>query len=485
MEYDYWACAGIAHQDERVQQQAIEGLLDKKPFPDQLRHLVQVSDQAARIQLLAQALVTRHKDFARSGTRQSPGGVAELYTQGRFDAYLSEQHTTYLLPLGLTPALPDLTRFPAYSTALTLTFTLSAPYISKDDAILHIFDNPVRKEKVFQVPMLAATGWKGALRATMTQQLNAWWSSLDDTAKAARDNRRRFVAWRLQLARLFGTELGVQLDDDIGEHYLDKQGGADLARWYRRCVRRFMAANGFFAGRLHFFPSFFNRIGLEVINPHNRETGAGTQPIVIETVPAGAQGEFTLLYVPFNVFGNDRQRARQQLANDLELLTEGLHAMLTLYGFGAKTSSGFGVAADQLASEGKLLLRAALPTTTVDPVAPAAPDLPRYLETPTRLHPDFRQADGSLKSAAEYEAFIKSQGQQYGKKEQQLYEKAQKWWERESRQLAATAATEPLAEPAPAAPATPAVTELTFASLSALREHAQRVAAQLRSGGEG
>ncbi|WP_322494590.1 hypothetical protein [Chloroflexus sp.] len=166
----------------------------------------------------------------------------------------------------------------------------------------------------------------------------------------------------------------------------------------------------------------------------------------------------------------------------------GLQAMLTIYGFGAKTSSGFGVVEEQLANQGRLLIRAVLtapdaPARTQS--APSTPRLARYLETPTRLHADFRRPDGSLKSAAEYEAFLKSKGRQYGKQERQLYEKAQKWWEREGRQLAEAAAKEPVEQPAPAAPSQPPVTERMFTTLSGLQEQAQQVAEQLRSGGEG
>lgn len=373
MSYDYWAYYAIAQRDTSMQQRLIQDWLGTGHFPAQLQHLAHVSDLAVRIQLLTQTLATRFKDAARMGTRQSPGGVAQLYHNGEFDRYLSNQCETYLTPLGLTPTLPDLACFPLYSLALTLTFTLRTPYISKDDVSLHLFDNPVRKEKVFQIPMVAATGWKGALRAAMTHQLAEWWSSLDDTAKAVRNNRKRFVTWRLRLVRLFGTEKGVLPTDDAVESYLDKRGGNRLAHWYRRYMQRWITTNGSFAGRLHFFPTFFTKIELDVINPHDRATGAGKQPIYIECVPAAAEGTWMLLYVPHHTPGQTDAAHRTMIAGDLTLLAEGINALFTIYGFGAKTSSGFGIAQPDCA--GSLILQHPDPIARSGmPVAPPLPD---------------------------------------------------------------------------------------------------------------
>ena len=114
------------------------------------------------------------------------------------------------------------------------------------------------------------------------------------------------------------------------------------------------------AGRLYFFPTFFNQIGFEVINPHDRKTGAGSArgPILMECVPAGATGEFVTLYMFFSPLELSETDKYHQVAQDLEVLAEGIKAMLTTYGIGAKTSSGFGIAEDKLAEEGKLAIRA-------------------------------------------------------------------------------------------------------------------------------
>lgn len=507
MQRDFWSAFSIIQSDNSAQRQALDALLGSGQPPDTLSHLTRIADWGARVQLLAQALPTQQKDYARAGTRQTPGGLARLYRSEQFDRYLSTQRETYLEPLSLLPVLPDLGLFPSYSFALCLKFTVRTPYLSKDDAAIQLFDNPVKKEWVFKSPYAAGSQWKGVLRTVMLRQLADWWVGLSEAHQNERRHKKKFVARRIQLARLFGTEKGVQIDDSEFEHYLDKLGGAYLARWYRRYVRRYLSPTGFFAGRLHFYPTFFNKIGLEVINPHDRKTDAGEQPIYFECVPVGAQGTFVLLHVLFGPteqseagghaevaqdLANPMKRCkadrRVEVAQDLQLVAKGIQAMLTIYGFGAKTSSGFGTAEDKLAGKGILALRAELPglatlTGAASEAEQPVPSLPRYLESPTRLHADFRQPDGSLKSEAEYEAFIKSRGGRYGKKDKQLYEKARKWWEREGRQLAEAATQEPTLEPVP--PKTPPLTELTFATLSELHELAQHVAVQLRGGGEG
>lgn len=334
------------------------------------------------------------------------------------------------------PQESELVRLPTLSFLLRLPFQLQKPYLSKDERDFYLLDNPLRKEKIFQTPMVAATSWKGALRAAL------WQSDYKEDHE---------VTLRL-LGNPRGSEEGL-------------------------------------AGRLYFYPTFFDKIGLEVINPHNRKTGVGERgPILMECVPQKTRGTLLVLYVPFGLIAQSEAERHTEVAQDLEVLTEGINATLTVYGFGAKTSSGFGIAENALADKGALALRAEFPgmaTSTASTSVPKTPkpDLPRYLKSPTRLHADFRQPDGSLKLEAEYEALIKSRGGRYGKKDKQLYEKARKWWEREGRQLTEAAAQEPTPEPIPTK--TPPVTELTFATLSELRELAHRVAAQLRNGGGG
>jgi len=95
---------------------------------------------------------------------------------------------------------------------------------------------------------------------------------------------------------------------------------------------------------------------VEVINPHSRKTRAGTHPIYLECVPAGAQGTFSLLYVPFDLIGKSEATIRQRAIEDLQRVAEGIQAMMLIYGFSAKRTSGYGVAEDKI--EGKVRTRA-------------------------------------------------------------------------------------------------------------------------------
>lgn len=269
---------------------------------------------------------------------------------------------------------PDLASLPAYSFALQFTFRLRKPYLSRDDTDWHILDNPVRKEKVFGLPMVAPAGWKGALRAAMTRELAS------DLNEDEQENESDSVKKRLRLYRLFGNEdasAAAFLNRALAQHWVGSlpEDADDEQReeWQKRIeAETKRAAQEFdallreqgyrrgnvegFQGRLRFYPTFFTQTDLEVINPHPRASGAGKQPIYFECVPIGAQGTFTLLYVPFDLFGEPEEKARAELADDLMTAGEGIRAMLTVYGFGAKTSSGFGLS-DQQVTDGNLTIR--------------------------------------------------------------------------------------------------------------------------------
>jgi len=198
---------------------------------------------------------------------------------------------------------PDISILPPFSFSLQFTFALASPYLSKDDNVFYIVDNPIVRDKVFRLPMVRPTAWKGSLRAAL------WQLGHQD------DERVR---------HLFGTA-----NDEAGTGQ---------------------------AGRLIFFPTFFTKTSLEIINPHDRKTKTGKNPILFECVPQDAKGTFTLLYVPIDLIGADETETRRQVADDLVAVAEGVRVMMTVYGFGAKTSSGFGVVAD-LVEEGGLTIR--------------------------------------------------------------------------------------------------------------------------------
>jgi CRISPR-associated protein Cmr2 len=262
------------------------------------------------------------------------------------------------------PKLSELDRLSSLSFMLCVPFKLRKPYLSKDDRTFHLLDNPVRKDKVFQTPMVASTSWKGALRATLWQ------------LRHQKDDE--------QIIRLFGNEREEK------DHKKLK------------------------SGRLYFYPTFFDKIGLEVINPHSRKTGTGKNPILIECVPLGTTGKLVILYVPFG------KVQESEVAEDMKLVAEGVEAMLTVYGFGAKTSSGFGIA--ELNGTIEFGIRADW-SCLEEALTPAKH--PEFLKDDGSLKTEFLNADGSFKTEKQYKTFLQGQGKTHNKK---LYQEAEKWW---------------------------------------------------------
>lgn len=366
-----------------------------------------------------------------------------------------------LTSLQLAPSDDTFGYMPLCSFLVRIPFTLRKPYLSKDDKVFHLLDNPVRKEKLFQWPMVAASSWKGALRSAMVRQLTEWWSELPNPAH---QQRKLFVQRRFQLARLFGNEKGLQIDDQRLEQLLDKVGDARLARWYRRAVRRYLSASDFFAGRLHFFPTFFDRVGFEVINPHDRQRGVSVRgPILLECVPQGATGTLSILYVPSGLAARAANSHSSEVAQDLEALAQGLQAMLTVYGFGAKTSAGFGVVGDQLAGQGTLLIRAALG----DDEGLTEPSLPMSVRQFLRRYPN---EDFSLKPKEWRKKYNASS------RDQDLYKEAREQYRAYQQQLAAWETTRAERKDQPT------ITAYTFTTFGELQEQARQLAKQLRKG---
>jgi CRISPR-associated protein Cmr2 len=380
-----------------------------EPFPQKIE---EISELLSRLGREERAIQTDrwNKDVRQQHERQAEQVRQQLLAQADYSLVYNYLEATGIAdknlfrtawqrnprPVGNTSWLPfvqsyalDLTSLPFGSLWIRFEFKLLKPYISRDDNQFYIVDNPIVREKVFRLPVMRPTAWKGSLRHALWQLGHQ------------EDNER--------IRQLFGA-----VDDEQS-----KKGNS---------------------GRLYLYPSFFTQTGLEVINPHDRETGAGSQPILIESVPTGATGIFTLLYTPLDRIGADESETRQQVAADLQLIAAGLEALFTVYGFGAKTSSGFGLASDSIRDGeiviGGLVYQSEPSLAEAAPSAPPQPDLPRYLAAPGKLHFDFASDTGELKSEAKYQQLLEGRGQSYGKKDKQLYEKAKKWWEREGKQLA-------------------------------------------------
>ena len=291
MKYEFQANYNLCMTAGINQLEGIDYISDLSKEPPRFwRELGEVKDHFAKLQILAQANLTGYKDYARTGRKIKPSGLMALTEKG-MDQFFEHQYNTFLKPLNLLPDLPDMSILPFGSWGINFNFKLIKPYISKDDTDFYVIDNPIKKEWVFKVPYIAPTQWKGYLRSVVRNLLKQ------------EDNT--------EIRLLFGNEK----KDDFHQK-----------------------------GRLHFYPTYFTRIGLEVMNPHSRETGAGTNPIYFETVPEGTEGIFTLLYVPLDLIGKEHKDIEAKVLDDFSLVAGGIKEMMSDYGFGAKTSSGFGLA---------------------------------------------------------------------------------------------------------------------------------------------
>ncbi len=384
--------------------------------------------------------------------------------------------------IGLASSSPNLSLLPPGSWFLQFTFTLAKPWISKDDDTFYVAEsvNPVRKDKVFKVPVMAASSWKGLLRWTLMQ---ARLAMKKDTLTP-----ELFAQERFGQTLLLGDEQGEEPGQVKGfAEYVDSLK-PEAKGIYRKQVRsRFGEGDKdneqgkadvlpSHSGRLRFYATFYDKTDVEVINPHSRETRAGTHPIYLECVPAGATGTFSLLYVPFDLIGQDEDTIRKQAAQDLQIVAEGLEAMFLTYGFSAKRTSGFGVA-DAKLKDGKLSMNAPdlSPTLQATTEAPAEP-LPKYLEAPGKLKPEYLNPDGTFRERNQEEL------NKMPKSQRQEYDKAKKWWEREGKTSKETPQAE--AEAAPPTPETKPCIERNFNSFNELKARVEELASIFKAGGE-
>jgi len=254
-------------------------------------------DVYARLQLLTLTLPSvTLKEVGRGMYRDlvhRPGDELSAY-----DRELIARRREQMDRLGLSsPALGQLALMPDCSFAIQFVLTLLKPYLSQDDEPFYIVDNPVAKDRVFRVPVVRSSSWKGTLRSAARLALNLQ----DDDP---------------QMVSLFGSEKGEREE-------------------------------GLKAGRLVFYTTFFDRIGLEIINPHDRKRKVGVNPILIESVPAGAQGTFSLLYTPFDLVTAPQAKRVADACADLEAIRKSLRALMLELGFSAKRTSGYGVIHDK------------------------------------------------------------------------------------------------------------------------------------------
>ena len=185
--------------------------------------------------------------------------------------------------------LPDKSQMPLMplgSCLLQFNLKLERPFFSKDDLAFYPMDNPLKREHILGVPYLSAAGVKGLLRWAWQM---CWENTMDECEKD-----------------FFGPRQG-ELDDNTGQQ-----------------------------GCLYFYPLFWNgTVGLDVINPHSRETGTGINPISYEVVKRGGATTLSLMFV-------NRNESWSAANNFLELIKEPLSFLIEDSGISAKRTAGWG-----------------------------------------------------------------------------------------------------------------------------------------------
>jgi|GEM_PF-429219 len=246
----------------------------------------------------------------------------------------SSEDIVNLKSLGINSSV-DISTLPTGSWLIEFPVKLKKPFISKDDVPLYIIENPVRKDKVFGVPFTSAMAWKGNLR----------WAMMKIHLEPKTNNSEEFAEIRYRHTLLFGTEKGIEDSAKGWAKYLDDLC-PDAKETYRAKLKeRFDRKEApALAGMLYFYPTFWDNIDMEVINPHNRKTKTGNNPIYFEVVPAESEGYFRLLYMPLYYLTKPFiNNIKEYVLKDLQDVIKGLKAMMLTYGFSAKKSSGYGV----------------------------------------------------------------------------------------------------------------------------------------------
>ncbi|SFQ19255.1 RAMP superfamily CRISPR-associated protein [Caldicoprobacter faecalis] len=257
-----------------------------------------------------------------------------------------------------------------YSFIVYAKFELKQPYFSKDDDEFSIIQNPVLKEWAFKVPMVRGSSWKGALASVFIdlpdemqggrQRTESYFrifgagSECIKILESSFESRLRpdmdVEKLKEELVGMLLFELGIRLDKADIESIKDARTTDEVTGIVKKIFSqedkaveksKIPATLKTRRGRAVFYPTYFNRLTLEVINPHNRRKRAGTQPIHFEVVPAGTHGVLQIVYIPYDAVLLKENALKNEVKRDLRFLLLAVEE-LSQRGIGAKTKLGWG-----------------------------------------------------------------------------------------------------------------------------------------------
>ncbi|KHO62655.1 hypothetical protein THYS13_07170 [Thermoanaerobacter sp. YS13] len=260
-------------------------------------------------------------------------------------------------------------KLPLHSFIIQAKFKLKQPYFSNDDDEFYIIQNPVLKEKAFKVPMVRGSGWKGALAGAFKELINEKdnfnekkevidsylriFGAGSDSIKTIEDYLQSkngdLGKFKEKLLEFILFELGMRIDKNLIDE-INSQNSYETLKdiLYKKISEKLQRDNKDLPiefqthkGRAIFYPTYFDRLSLEVINPHDRRKRAGTQPIYYEVVPEGTEGLLQIIYIPFDAVLKENDVIKKEAEKDLENLTSAIEKV-SQNGIGAKTKLGWG-----------------------------------------------------------------------------------------------------------------------------------------------
>ncbi|MEO1783993.1 RAMP superfamily CRISPR-associated protein [Thermodesulfobium sp. 4217-1] len=260
-------------------------------------------------------------------------------------------------------------KLPIYSFIIRAEFKLKQPYFSKDDDEYYIIQNSCLKDKAFKVPMIRGSGWKGALAGSFKELINekdnldgkreiinsylrifgAGSENIKGIEEYLKENSSDIEQFKEKILEFMLFELGMKIDKDLIDEIKSKKSYEELknilcekiSEKHQKDNKNLPIEFQTHKGRAIFYPTYFDKLSLEVINPHDRRKRAGTQPIFYEVVPKETKGILQIIYVPFDAVLKADNEIKDEAKKDLENLMSAIERV-SENGIGAKTKLGWG-----------------------------------------------------------------------------------------------------------------------------------------------
>lgn len=260
-------------------------------------------------------------------------------------------------------------KLPPYSFIIRASFKLKQPYFSKDDDEFYIIQNSILKERVFKVPMIRGSSWKGSLASAFKELINeedkfekrkeiidsylrifgTGSENIKVIEEYLKEKSKDLEKFKEKLLEFVLFELGMRIEKKFIDEIKHINSYKELQRVLNEKISEKIQKDSknlpiefrTHKGRAVFYPTYFDNLSLEAINPHDRRKRAGTQPIYYEVVPEGTEGILQIIYIPFDGILKENETLRCEVEKDLENILSAIEKV-SQNGIGAKTKLGWG-----------------------------------------------------------------------------------------------------------------------------------------------